>query len=792
MSHVRRRIAGAAGVALALAFSTMLPASAEQESLSQTAASDVWAGTWSASASGTVPDLPDGYVDQTVRNVVHTSAGGSGVRVTLTNVLGTAAVQMGAVTVAVADAPDSPDAVAGTMHELTFGGASSVTIPAGGEALSDPVIMAVPEDGDLLISVYTPQPAGPVTYHQVANQTSYVSQAGNHAATESGAAFTQEVTFWPYVSRVDVLGHAKGSVVLFGDSITDGNGSTQNANRRWPDYLADRLIAEPGPTRLGVLNAGISSNRLLNSTWNPNALSRLDRDVLTATGARSVVVMLGINDIGGRPQHHEPSQIIAALGQIAEQVKARGMRAIGGTLTPFGGSSNYTEELEAVRQAVNDYIRHSGTFDAVVDFDAALRDPAVPTRLRATYATADMLHPNDAGYRAMAAAVDLKKLDMRPSGQWVSTWQTAMARTTPNTPEGMPNQSIRNIVHTSVGGDTARVRLSNALGTEPVLMGRTTVAVASEPDVPDAVAGTMREVTFGGLAEIIIPAGGEVLSDPIDLDVPADGDLLVTVHTPEPSGPVTEHPRAYQTSFIAPEGDHAAAESGEAFTQPTGAWHYVTGVDVDNTSARGTVITFGDSITDGDRSTNSANRRWPDVLADRLADKWASAAPGVVNSGLSGNRILNSVTGTGIGGPNAHARLARDMFTTSGAQTVILLEGVNDILNMADPDPEEISLALEQIAAQAHARGLRVVVGTITPMKGWSSWTPQREDVRLAVNDFIRASDAFDAVVDFDAVVRDPADPHRLNPAYDSGDHLHPSDAGYRAMAEAIDLHTLG
>jgi lysophospholipase L1-like esterase len=776
-----RRVALVAGAVSALVAGLMAPSSAA----SPARHANDWVGTWASSASGTVPNLPTGYVNRTIRNVVHTSVGGSRVRVSLTNVLGTAPVLMGAVTVAVAAKPDAPDAVAGTMRSLTFSGAPSITIPPGGEVLSDPVSLAAPEDGNLLVSVFTPQPSGPVTYHQVANQTSYLSQNGDHAADDAGAAFTDKVTFWPYVSGVDVQGRADGAVVTFGDSITDGNNSTRDANHRWPDYLADRLIAQPGPTRLGVVNAGISSNRLLNSTWNPNALSRLDRDVLTATGARSVIVLLGINDIGGQPQHHEPSEIIAALRQIAAQAQAKGLRITGGTLTPFGGSSNYTEELEGVRLAVNDFIRHSGVFDAVADFDAALRDPADPHRLLAAYDSGDHLHPNDAGYQAMAKAVRLDKLGARPAGDWVSTWQTALANTT--TVAGTP--SIRNVVHTSVGGRAARVRLSNVYGTAPALMGRVTLAVAARPDAPDAVAGTMRTLTFGGQQSITIPVGGEVVSDPVSLAVPDDGDLLVTVFTPSPSGPVSVHPRAYQTSFLTTAGDHAADESGAAFTTQTPAWHYVTAVEVRSPSARGTVVTFGDSITDGDHSTVNANVRWPDVLADRLAARPGPTRLSVVNSGISANRILDS--STGIGGPNAYARLSRDMLTTTGASTVILLEGINDIGNLAHPDPVVLKAALRQIAAQAHAQGLRIVGATITPFKGWRSYNDERESVRQAVNEYIRTSHVFDAVVDFDAVVRDPADPQRINPAYDSGDHLHPSDAGYHAMADAIDLRVL-
>ncbi|HEX6355541.1 SGNH/GDSL hydrolase family protein [Actinophytocola sp.] len=746
-----------------------------------------WVGTWAASASGTVPKLDTGYADRTIRNVVHTSVGGTRVRVGLTNVLGTAPVVMGAVTVAVAVRAGTPDAVPGTVRPLTFGGSPSISIPAGGEVRSDPVSLAVPEDGDLLVSVFTPLPSGPVTYHQVANQTSFLSTAGDHAAEESGTAFTEAITFWPYVSSVDVQGRADGSVVVLGDSITDGNNSTRDAGHRWPDYLADRLIARPGPTRLGVLNAGISSNRLLTNTWNPNALSRLDRDVLAETGARSVVVLLGINDIGGQPQHRDPAPIIAALGQVAAQVKASGLRVVGGTLTPFGGSSNYTEELEGVRLAVNDFVRHGGAFDEVADFDAALRDPADPHRLRAEYDSGDHLHPKDAGYAAMAAAVRLDRLGGRPARDWVGTWQTAMAQRT--TEQGLPNHSIRNVVHTSVGGRAARVRLSNVYGTAPVLMGRVTLAVAAAPDAPDAVAGTMREVTFGGAPSITVPVGAEVLSDPVSLAVPADRDLLVTVFTPEPSGPVTVHPRAYQTSFLTADGDHAADEQGAAFTQQSTAWHYLTAVEVHAPSVRGAVVTFGDSITDGDKSTVNANLRWPDVLADRLAAQPGPTRLSVLNSGISGNRILDS--STGIGGPNAFARLSRDMLTPTGARTVIFLEGINDIGNLAHPDPAVLNAALTQIAAQAHARGLRIIGATITPFKGWRSYNEERESVRQAVNDFIRTSGVFDAVIDFDAVVRDPADPQQIRAEYDSGDHLHPSNAGYRAMGEAVDLRVL-
>jgi lysophospholipase L1-like esterase len=622
-----------------------------------------------------------------------------------------------------------------------------------------------------------------VTYHQVANQTSFLSPDGDHAADESGAAFTGRTTSWHYVTAVDVRGgSAFGSVVALGDSITDGNASTVNTNRRWPDFLSRRLGSS-----LGVLNAGISSNRLLSDTWNPNALARLDRDVLTATGARSVVVLLGINDIGGQPQHREPAPIIAGLRQIAEQARGRGLRVLGGTLTPFAGSSNYTVELENVRLAVNEFVRTTDVFDAVVDFDAALRDPADSHRVRSEYDSGDHLHPSDAGYQAMAATVPVSELlrPARPRDSWAGTWQTSMA----NTGAALPDYSIRNLLHTSIGGREVRVRLSNVLSKVPVLMGHVTVAVAVRPDAPDAVAGTMRELTFGGSASVTIPPGAEVVSDMVPLAVPEDGDLLVTVFTPAATGPVTMHPRAYQTSFLAPGGDHAASESGTAFITPTPAWHYVAGVDVRTGTAQGTVVTFGDSITDGDKSTPNTNRRWPDVLADRLAAEPGPTRLGVLNAGISGNRVMHDTTG--IGGPNALARLDRDVLTATGAKTVVLFVGINDIGNLDMPDVFALTAALSQAAAQARAQGLRVIAGTITPFQGWRSYTERRETVRMAANDFIRNSGAFDAVIDFDRVVRDPANPHMLRPDYDSGDHLHPSDTGYHAMGTSIDLRLL-
>jgi lysophospholipase L1-like esterase len=377
-----------------------------------------------------------------------------------------------------------------------------------------------------------------------------------------------------------------------------------------------------------------------------------------------------------------------------------------------------------------------------------------------------------------------------PDG-WVGTWAAAPAAQVSNTPDGYPDYSIRNVVHTSIGGNSVRVRLSNAFGTTPLTFGRVTIAVAAAPGKADAVPGTMRTLTFGGAATTVVPARADTLSDPAPLTVPRDADLLVTTFVPTASGPVTYHPDAQQTSFFTRTGDHSAETSGAAFTEQTSAWHYVSEVDVRGSGAPGSVVAFGDSITDGYNSTVGADHRWPDYLSDRLA---AGHRPlGVLNAAISGNRLLLDAVPAGSDfGPNGLSRLDHDVLRVGDVRTLILLEGINDI--QQDPhqtDPAQLIAAYRQLITQAHARGIRVIGGTMTPFKGWQTFDPVLEATREAVNSFIRTSGAFDSVIDFDRAVRDPADPLRMLPAYDSGDHLHPGDAGYRAMAAAVDLARL-
>ncbi|WP_406120606.1 SGNH/GDSL hydrolase family protein [Streptomyces sp. NBC_00989] len=368
-------------------------------------ASDTWTGTWEAAPSGTAPAQPGA----SFRNVVHLSVGGSATRVRLTNRLGTAPLRLDAVTVALREA--GPDAVPGSMRVATFDGARTVTIPAGEDLVSDPVPLAVTDAADLLVTVHTPDDSGPATYHRAAGQTNYRAPQGNRAADVDGSAYTATTTSWYYVTGVDVLdAPAAGSVVTLGDSLTDGNGSTRDANHRWPDRLAERLGTLPSYRRLGVLNAGISGNRLLRDDVGPNALSRLDADALSRSGVRVLIVLEGINDIKGTPNATDPGAFESAYRTLVSRAHANGIRVIGATLTPYGGAGGFTAAREAVRQKVNGFIRGGGPFDGVVDFDAAVRDPEQPERIRPGYDCGDHLHFNDAGMRALADAVDLTAL----------------------------------------------------------------------------------------------------------------------------------------------------------------------------------------------------------------------------------------------------------------------------------------------------------------------------------------------------------------------------------------------
>jgi lysophospholipase L1-like esterase len=341
---------------------------------------------------------------------VRTNIGGERVRVVLSNAFGTAPLEVGAAHVGLRDQGSAVKA--GSIRPLTFSGQAAARILPGATLVSDPADLAVPAVTDLVIDLYLPGELGegssPVTTHNGASQTNYLSAPGNHSGAPT---VTPERTTgaWFLLARVEVAASSgAGAVVAFGDSITDGARSTADMNSRWPDHLARRLTARGGRP-IGVLNAGISGNQVLGDGAGVSALARFDRDVLTQTGVTHVIIMEGINDIGVARANPTPgaADLIAGHRQLIERARARGLRVYGATLTPFEGAGYWTKEGEAKRQALNEWIRSSGAYDAVIDFDRVTRDPAAPTTFLPAYDSGDHLHPGDAGYKAMGEAVDL-------------------------------------------------------------------------------------------------------------------------------------------------------------------------------------------------------------------------------------------------------------------------------------------------------------------------------------------------------------------------------------------------
>ncbi|HEX3759359.1 MAG TPA: SGNH/GDSL hydrolase family protein [Kofleriaceae bacterium] len=372
--------------------------------------------------------------------------------------------------------------------------------------------------------------------------------------------------------------------------------------------------------------------------------------------------------------------------------------------------------------------------------------------------------------------------------RWVATWATAPVSQPPGAAVNLDNQTLRQIVHISIGGERVRVKVSNAFGTAPLIVGAGHVARRDRDE--RIVPGSGGPLTFGGRPDITIPAGAIALSDPVRIDARPLGDLAIDLYLPGDTGattsPLTEHTGALQTSYVSPAGDFTGATAFPV-ASTRASWFFLTGVEVTARDDVGAIVALGDSITDGTQSTPDANRRWPDDLARRIG-----AQPGrdmaVVNLGIAGNRVLNDGAG-----PNAQSRLDRDVLAQTSATHVIVLEAINDIgFQNFDPafavSADDIIAGHRQLIARAHARGLKIIGATLTPVEGSLYFAPDTEAKRQAVNAFIRTSGAYDAVIDFDRVTRDPARPTRFLPAFDSGDHLHPSDVGYQAMADAIDL----
>ncbi|MBV9473371.1 MAG: SGNH/GDSL hydrolase family protein [Solirubrobacterales bacterium] len=401
--------------------------------------------------------------------------------------------------------------------------------------------------------------------------------------------------------------------------------------------------------------------------------------------------------------------------------------------------------------------------------------------------------------------------------RWVSSWTASPQAATPGSlaETGFDNQTVRNIVFTSAGGSVVRVRFTNAFGSQPLTIGRASIAVAGTG--ADLASGSV-PVSFAGQPSVTLAPGGEALSDPVNLRVPALQDLAVSVYLPDKTGPATNHSDAQQVNYVA-SGDQTDASGGASFTGQTQSWYFIDSVDViASRHDLGTLVALGDSITDGANSTVNANARWPNYLARRV-DGAHGVTLGVADEGISGNRVLNDSSCLGV---NAQARFDRDVLARAGAREVVLMEGINDIgFPHLMPDPSDPSHKVigptgtgfavpiscfqpqttvtaaqiiagdEQLIDQAHAAGLRIYGATLTPFKGAPYYTDPGEATREAVNQWIRTSGAFDGVIDFDHALADPGDPLTMNPAYDSGDHLHPNDAGYRKMADTVSLTLL-
>jgi len=396
--------------AMAVALTIVLAACAGMRGVRPPASAERWVGTWSTSQQRTeernLPPAP-GLGGNTLRQVVQVSIGGDRLRVRFSNRFGTSAVTIAAAHLA--GSAGGSTIAAGTDRALTFGGREGATIPAGGEAASDVIGFALAPLSRVAVTVRFGDVSAAVTGHPGSRTTSFVAR-GDAVAADSlaGAAATDH---WYVLAGIDVIARDAAAVVTLGNSITDGRGSGTNRHDRWPDNLARRLHADPRTARVAVLNAGIGGNAVLRGGLGPPALERFGRDVPEQPGVRWLIVLEGVNDIGGahgvEQSQRTARELIGAYRWMIARAHGRGIRVYGATILPFGGSQYDAPGHEEARQAVNQWIRSGGAFDAVIDFDAALRDPANPARLRPEADTGDHLHPNEEGYRMMADAIDL-------------------------------------------------------------------------------------------------------------------------------------------------------------------------------------------------------------------------------------------------------------------------------------------------------------------------------------------------------------------------------------------------
>ena len=369
--------------------------------------------------------------------------------------------------------------------------------------------------------------------------------------------------------------------------------------------------------------------------------------------------------------------------------------------------------------------------------------------------------------------------EVRPQ---VASLRTRLSRS------GFNHQTVRMIARTSIGGRRLRVSLSSAFGSEPLAVGAAHIAIRAKDS--EIVAGSDRALSFNGKPSCTVGPGMVILSDPVDLNVAPVQDLAVSLYFPGETGPPTSHSTGLHTTYIKDGDVTAQAALADAVTAQS--YYWLAGIDVEAPAASSLIVAFGDSITDGARSTPETNHSWPALLAARLADRKATANIAVGNMGIGGNRVLRDVTGV-----SALARFDRDVLSQPGVKWVMVLEGINDIGHGAVAPAEmvtadELIAGHKQLIERAHNHGIRAIGCTLTPFEGANYSREEGEAVREALNAWIRTSGAYDAVVDFEAATRDPNNPKRIRADFDPGDHLHPNDAGYQAMANAVDLSLFG
>ncbi|MEV6168599.1 SGNH/GDSL hydrolase family protein [Streptomyces sp. NPDC051954] len=565
--------------------------------------------------------------------------------------------------------------------------------------------------------------------------------------------------------------------------VTSAGAATRTGAEPVPlDRLFDNTAvsddARPGEADFDGTGASLSAQDLTAAGWTPGR-------ALTVQGAR----LTWPHTRAGEPDN------VRADGQ-AVHVRGRGDALAflvagtdGGDVSGAGTVSYTNGQVSAYRLTAPDWrtgplatkavaLPHLNTPDGQLAEKARLYVVTVP--IAAGHEVASVRLPSAAGLHVFALSV---RADTRG---WTGSW----AASTSGYPAVGPwtDRTLRLVVHTSVGGPRVRLRFDNTFAAAPVRIGSATVAV-------QAAGAGAREVpvrlSFRGTAGVEIPAGAQAFSDPLDFDVPVDANLLVSFHLPATVAAAPVHRQALQRSYVSEPGDHTADGSPAAYTSVLTGWPLLTGVDVGG--GPGSVVLLGDSITDGDKSTQDANRRWPNVLATRLLGQHVVPHYGVLNQGISANRVIaDRYPGDGVstdtGGVSALHRFDRDVLAQTSARTAVVFQGVNDV-RWGATAPEVID-GLREIADRGHERGLRMLAATIAPCEGEALCTAADAE-RSAVNAWIRNSGVFDGVLDFDAVLRDPGHPARMLPGYDSGDHLHPGDAGLAALAESVDLRLL-